>query len=113
MPVSPQKVKNNLLFSAAYTDPGKNDTITAVWDWDDGTSDAGVIVENDITGNHNYNTPGLYQVKLTLTDEDGESVQKSTDVIIVFAPNAASVFGSGWINLQGGSTMTNLEELVS
>ena len=108
MPVSPQKVKNNLLFSAAYTDPGKNDTITAVWDWDDGTSDAGVIVENDITGNHNYNTPGLYQVKLTLTDEDGESVQKSTDVIIVFAPNAASVFGSGWINLQGGSTMTNL-----
>jgi PKD repeat protein len=105
-PVNPQKVKSNLLFNATFTDPGILDTFTAVWDWNDGTTSAGTIDGQIITGNHSYEKPGIYTATLTLTDKEGGMAQKSIDGVVVIAPSAASVFGIGWINSPAGSTIS-------
>jgi uncharacterized repeat protein (TIGR01451 family) len=52
--------------SASVSDPGAQDTFSAVWDMGDGT-----IIEGTLEPNHIYSESGIYTVTLTVTDEDG------------------------------------------
>jgi hypothetical protein len=82
---------HDLRFTAQFSDPGWMDTHTAIWDFGDGTNDAGTLNEEntapDATGeamaNHIYATPGNYTVTVTLTDDDGASDTDTLSVTVV------------------------------
>jgi hypothetical protein len=63
--------------STSFMDFGVRDTHTAVWDWGDGTTTPASFTEVDgsasVSDSHAYNTPGVYMIKLIVTDNDGES----------------------------------------
>lgn len=70
--------------SADFTDVGTLDTHTAVIDWGDGTTTVATVDQNTgtVSGDHVYANGGLYEVTLTLTDDDtGEAVEITAAVI--------------------------------
>jgi len=71
-------------FAATVLDPGSGDTHTVVWDFGDGTSSTGSIVQP-----HTYLEDGSYEVTLTVTD-DGGATDTATMTITVgnVAPTA-------------------------
>jgi hypothetical protein len=108
-PSGPQPIGSTISFNASFTDPGKFDTFTAVWNWDDGTtsscppnSSACTITwaagSGTVTGSHTFLTAGVYTVKLTVTDDDGDSGQSTYEFVVIFDPNGGFVTGGGWIN---------------
>jgi hypothetical protein len=70
---------HNLTFYGGFSDPGWLDSHTLVWDFGDGTTYSGIDfyenVEPDAWGNstayHVYEEPGVYNVTLTVEDDDG------------------------------------------
>jgi hypothetical protein len=76
--------------SAPFTDPGRADTHTAVWDWGDGTTSAGVVTESNgsgtVTGSHTYTTANFYTVTVTVTDDDLGWDQSESHTVIVYDP---------------------------
>ena len=72
-------------FDGAFTDPGVLDTHTILWDFGDGTTVAG-----SLTPSHVYADNGTYTVRLTVTDNDGDS---GTDTLIVTVNNVAPTIG--------------------
>jgi len=75
VPLKPAPVNKAINTSVNFTDPGTLDTHTAVWDWGDGTTSAGVVSESNgsgfVSGEHTYDAAGVYMVKVTVTDDDG------------------------------------------
>jgi PKD repeat protein len=106
-PTAPVRVNTVINTSASFTDPGVLDTHTAAWDWGDGSTIAGVVSEangsGSVNANHAYVTPGLYTVKLTVTDKDGGSTQSVFRYVVVYNPAAGFVTGGGWINSPAGA----------
>lgn len=80
--------------SGAFTDPGWLDTHTASWDWDDGTSSTGTVVEENVypdstgtvTGNHQYYLADDYTVTLKVTDKDGDEGTVTLTVEVLRIP---------------------------
>ncbi|MEA2024497.1 MAG: PKD domain-containing protein [Actinomycetota bacterium] len=75
--------------TATFTDPGVLDTHTATIDWDDGTAPQPVAVDQDpgsgsAEASHVYGDNGIYNVTVTVTDDDGGV---GTDTVAVIAAN--------------------------
>lgn len=75
-----------LTFAAGFRDSDVRDTHTASWSWGDGNTSAGNVASvrghGGVSGQHTYRTPGVYQVRLTVSDSKGErSVTQSTVVV--------------------------------
>ncbi|MEM8864286.1 MAG: PKD domain-containing protein [Planctomycetota bacterium] len=70
--------------SATFSDVGTLDTHTAVIDWGDGTTSAGVIdqVAGTVTGDHVYASGGFFDVTVTLTDDDTGEATDATQTVI-------------------------------
>ena len=67
---------DNFILYAEFTDAGTYDTHTATIYWNDGSSEAGTLIEpnggpGSVSGNHNYNWPGVYEITVEVTDDDG------------------------------------------
>ena len=93
--------------SASFTDPGTLDTHTAVWDWGDGTT-AGTVTQGagfgSVNDSHSYSTPGVYTIKLIVTDNDGAPSNESVyQFVVVYDPSGGFVTGGGWINSPAGA----------
>lgn len=61
-----------------FTDAGVLDTHTATIDWGDGTIQPGQVVyggagAGEVHGSHTYQTSGIFTVRITVTDDDGDS----------------------------------------
>jgi hypothetical protein len=56
-----------------------------------------------VSGSHTYDTPGVYEVTLTVTDDDGGSGQSIFQYIVIYDPNDGFVTGGGWINSPEGA----------
>ena len=73
--------------NAVFTDAGTRDTHVATINWGDGSSSNATISESSgsgsLTGNHVYTQGGIYTVLLTLSDDDGALVSRSTSTLIV------------------------------
>ena len=81
IPDPPYAVDQNITFdgtdSAVSGDCGCGTTIVSYeWDFDDGETDSGSIV------NHSYDTTGTYNVTLTVTDSNGKSDVTSVPVTV-------------------------------
>ena len=57
--------------SAAFTDVGVLDTHTATIDWGNAPAVAATVSSGTASGSHTYATAGAYDVKITVTDDDG------------------------------------------
>lgn len=66
-------------FSGSFSDPGTADTHAILWTFGDGNSASG-----SLTPKHTYDTAGTYEVKLTVTDDDGAS---DADILTVAVQN--------------------------
>jgi len=74
-------------FEATVEDPGWEDTHDVVWDFGDGTTGSG------LTPYHRYRDNGLYNVTVTVEDDDGGS---SSDSLIVSVSNWAPIAWAYW-----------------
>jgi len=103
-PVDPQAVGTAVNASAGFSDPGTGDTHTAEWDWGDGSTSAGTVGSGTVGPNsHTYTTPGVYTVKLTVTDDDGGVGQSIYQYVVIYDPAGGFVTGGGWITSPAGA----------
>ncbi len=108
-PTEPTLVNTGITATAAFRDP--SDTHTAVFDWGDGITSAGVVdeqtgseISGSVTGTHAYTRPGFYTVSLTLTDSrDATATATSTQPVIVYDPESGFVAGAGAIRSPAGA----------
>ena len=104
IPPDPVHVNTEISVEGTFSDPGIDDTHTTEWDWDDNTTSSGIVGTGTVLGSHIYDTPGLYKVTLTVTDDDsGIGTLVSTTYIVVYDPSGAFVTGGGWINSPEGA----------
>ncbi len=79
---------------ATFTDPGVLDSHTAVIDWGDGTgSEPGVVGEGTVSGSHVYADDGVYEVTVTVTDDEGDWHSDSIFVTAANAPPTVALTG--------------------
>ncbi|MCH7582078.1 MAG: hypothetical protein IIC72_05530, partial [Acidobacteria bacterium] len=106
-PVDPAQVGTEITANGTFADPGVLDTHTAVWDWGDGSTSPGAVVEADGSGTaggtHTYTAPGVYTVTLTVTDKDGDSGSAVFEFVVVYDPDGRFVTGDGWIDSPAGA----------
>ncbi len=87
-----------VLFGATFTDEGILDTHTARWEWGDGTQTDQSDVSSPVGASHEYTDPGVYSVKVTITDDDGAKVKSEARQVTVYAPSQGDyAAGSGRI----------------
>ncbi len=102
-PLDPCKLNTPITTSSSFTDGGILDTHTAVWDWGDGITTAGIVAETNgagtVTGEHAYSNAGIYWVTLTVIDNDGGSaIVTSEYCVVIYDPEGGFVTGGGWID---------------
>jgi PKD repeat protein len=83
------------LVPSAFIDPGAGDTHTATIDWGDDIVEAGIVskmpseaydpktgVSGTVTGKHTYADNGVYEVTITVTDDDGAYASDTRTVTV-------------------------------
>jgi hypothetical protein len=85
-------------------------SVTAVIDWGDGTIEPGAIASrNDgkgsnrfVVGEHKYKTPGLYTVKVTVTNAQGKVGWNSLEYAVIVHRKAGALSIKGTFDDPGG-----------
>lgn len=90
--------------SASFTDSNAR---SANWYWGDGAVTKGEISEDNFTGTHIYEVPGIYTVTAEVTDICGQTESKEYHYIIVTDPDAGFVTGGGVISSPAGAYTAN------
>jgi predicted outer membrane repeat protein len=100
-PQAPHPVNMAISAYASFSDPNTDDIHTALWDWGDGSTSAGVVNEANGTGTadgtHVYASAGVYTILLTVIDDDGAYAQSVYQYVVVYDPNGGFVTGAGSI----------------
>lgn len=96
--LAPVLINTEISVSADYSDPGVLDTLTAVWDWGDGSSEVTPLPDTNgtVAATHTYTATGVYIVTLTVTDSAGDSGTAAFEYIVVYDPAGGATNGSGW-----------------
>jgi len=95
--------------SATFTDPDVGQTHICSINWDDGMTTAPAVNETTKTcvQTHTYNTPGVYTIVVTITDNAGGAGSAEV-LVVVYDASAGFITGGGWINVDAGSYQANL-----
>jgi len=104
-PLDPVAANSVVTVRALFSDTDPGDTHTAVWEWGDGTTSSGTITGQSVEDAHTYPTPGVYTIRLTVTDSQGASGTSVFTFVVVYDPNAGFVTGGGWIWSMPGSCL--------
>jgi PKD repeat protein len=105
-PIDPILMGSQIEMTGLFTDLDTGDAHTAIWDWGDNTISEGYVYQltDVVTGSHVYNTPGVYQITLTVIDLLGESDTTTwLQYIVIYDPSAGFVTGGGWIDSSAGA----------
>jgi hypothetical protein len=94
VPSGPIVLNEEINVSAVYEDVN---LASAIWEWSDGTTSAGIISAGNITGSHTYTEPGVFTISLLIKDICGQTAQESFDYIVIVDPNGAFVTGGGYL----------------
>jgi hypothetical protein len=96
---NPIQVNSLLTAGATFTDPGILDTHTATWNWGDGAITPATVLESNGSGSvldsHVYKTAGVYQIILTIKDDDGATNDQTFQYLSVYNPTAQGLFSAG------------------
>src|SRR6267142_1719164 len=101
---------------ANFTDAGTMDTHTCLFAWDDlsttTVSGSPGVSETNGSGScratRTFAGPGVYNVNVTVTDDDDGSVSaRVSQYVVIFDPAEGSVSGSGWIDSLPGAYLPN------
>lgn len=97
----------DVVFEDLYADV--DDDYTCMFDMGDETPLDIVQAENGLCSNPlDYAEPGVYQVTVTVTDEDGNSVEEMlSDYIVIYDPEGGFVTGGGWIDSPAGAYLAD------
>lgn len=95
-PMDPQAVGTGFYVGGAFEDPG-TDSWLANWNWGDGSTTAGILTDKNVYGFHTYSVPGVYVIKLTITDDDGGTGMQTFQYLVAYDPNSGFVTGGGQI----------------
>ena len=101
-PVDPVNILNPVNVSVSFSDVGTCDTHSVVFAWGDGTSTTVNPATSPASASHIYPEAAVYEITITVTDDDGGSVS-TTVMVVVYDPSAGFVTGGGWINSPAGA----------
>jgi hypothetical protein len=89
-------VNSLLAFDGSGSSDEDGTILSHEWDFGDGG------VASGATPTHSYGYTGVYQVTLTVTDDDG---QESSEImyVAIYDPSAGFVTGGGWISSPAGA----------
>ncbi|UCE98205.1 MAG: PKD domain-containing protein, partial [Dehalococcoidia bacterium] len=108
-------INRTLQFSADFTDPGKVDTHTAIWDWGDGNVLPGTVDESNGSGTvrdfYSYSTIDNYTITLMVTDDDGGTGYDSHMVQVCDLSGAAQAVIDAIENLPNETFKRDAEKL--
>ena len=100
-------VNSPVSLAATFSDANALDTHTAVIDWGDSSTSAGIVAEasgsGTVGGSHAYAATGVYTVSLTVIDDRGMSDVATFEYVVVYDPNGGFVTGGGWITTPAGA----------
>ncbi len=102
-------VGENVMLAGGFTDPGTGDTHTALWTLDGSEVPCPVDdAAHTAVLNHAFTAPGVYVLRLTVTDDGGAAGVASTvdgiqAMVVIYDPNAGFVTGGGWIESPPGA----------
>ena len=102
-PVDPNKVGTDVSFAGSFTDPGTADTHMMTVDWGDGVVSPAAPVTSPVGGTHQYSSAGIFDITVTVTDDDGGSDSRTCGFVVVFDPDGGFVTGGGWIMSPAGA----------
>ena len=106
-PLTPQRVGTSVTASLPFSDPDGAEAHTALFDWGDGATSPGTVVEANGVGSasasHVYMQPGVYPLTVTISDPYGHTAQASFLSVVVYDPQAGWVTGSGWVLSPAGA----------
>lgn len=102
-------INTAVTFTGSFTDTDP-DLHTAEWEFDALPPVAAIVneVAHTVSVNYTFTTPGVYLVKVTVTDQcGGTSTSTQVDgfdaMVVIYDPNAGFVTGGGWINSPAGA----------
>ncbi|MFN3928461.1 MAG: PKD domain-containing protein [Thermoflexus sp.] len=109
-PTDPIPVGTPITVTAVFTDPGILDQHTVVIYWDSEIYNPNVTTSPSITlfismsqvvrsftASYVYNQPGVYTLRVVVTDDDGGQGEALYQYVVVYDPSAGFVTGGGWI----------------
>jgi uncharacterized protein YegL len=102
-PVAPTQVGGPVSFSGTFTDPGVNDTHTMTVDWGDGAVSPAATATSPVGATHPYSSAGIFDIAVTVADDDGGSDTEHCGFVVVFDPDGGFVTGGGWITSPAGA----------
>jgi hypothetical protein len=102
-PTTPVALNTAVSVSVPLFDPSAADTHTAVWNWGDGSTSEGAVVDAVATGSHSYSVPGVFTVTATVTDDDGDSGQAVYRYVVAYDASSGFVTGSGQFDSPAGA----------
>jgi len=113
-PIDPQQLGIEHFFTVELTDPDRDDSWKAVWDFGDGTTcttgvDTGcgidpaptVTTSGTVSAVHTYAQPGVYNVTVTVNDSFEFSDVAEYRSVVVYDSDGGFTTGGGWI-IPGG-----------
>jgi uncharacterized delta-60 repeat protein len=98
-PVDPIDISDQpISVEVTFSDPGTADTHDVTWDWGDASDpDTQTNITSPASQDHTYDTPGVYVVTGTVTDDDGGSDTQAYEFIVIYDSDGGFVTGGGWI----------------